>query len=206
MIAPWTHPSTLASARLRRRRRRRSRTDHTHRPGHGAHGAHGAHGVHLRLRIATVEAARRLTTTRTARAIAGADLAPGHRVATAPRRRRPALPNGDGQALYHAAAAGALAGIHAVVGGEVAADHKGFCRGAVAGQRRGFVGHVGAVLAIVDADFAEVAQAGLVGLVERRGPVSALAEACLGVSLVAWLFLLVKVVRLFEGVYESLQG
>lgn len=79
--------------------------------------------------------------------------------------------------MHDAAAAGPLAGVHAVVGGEVAADHEGLCGGAVAGERGGLVRHVGAVLAVVDADFAEVAVAGLVGLVERRGPVAALAEA-----------------------------
>jgi hypothetical protein len=67
VVAPLaTRPSTLASARLRRRR---PWTDVAHGPGHR---------VHLRLRVAALEAARRLTTTRTAGAVAGADLAAGH--------------------------------------------------------------------------------------------------------------------------------
>ena len=69
MIAPRARPPTLASAGLRRRR---SRADHTDRP------RHSAHRVHLSLRVATLEAARRLTTTGTAGAVAGADFAAGH--------------------------------------------------------------------------------------------------------------------------------
>jgi hypothetical protein len=82
--------------------------------------------------------------------------------------------------LDYAAAAWALAGIHAIIRAEVAADHESFGGGAVAGESGGFVGHVCAVFAVVDADFAEVAEAGLVGLVEWRGPVAALAEAWVG--------------------------
>jgi hypothetical protein len=79
--------------------------------------------------------------------------------------------------LYHAAAAGTLAGIHAVVGAEVTTDHESFGGGAITCESGGFVGHVCAVFAVVDADFAEVAEPGLVGLVEWRGPVAALAKA-----------------------------
>lgn len=54
---------------------------------------------------------------------------------------------GHGQALDGAAAAGALAGplagVHAVVDGEVAADHVGFCGGAVLCQGFALVGYVG---------------------------------------------------------------
>jgi hypothetical protein len=82
--------------------------------------------------------------------------------------------------LHHAAAAGALAGIHAIVGAEVTTNHERFGGGAVAGESGGFVGHVCAVFAVVDADFAEVAEPGLVGLVEWRGPVAAFAEAWIG--------------------------
>jgi hypothetical protein len=82
--------------------------------------------------------------------------------------------------LHHTAAAGALAGIHAVVGAEVAADHESFGGGAVARESGGFVGDVCAVFAVVDADFAEVAEPGLIGLVEWRGPVAAFAEAWIG--------------------------
>lgn len=79
-----------------------------------------------------------------------------------------------------------MAGVHAVVCAEVAADHEGFCRGAVAGQGGGFVRHVGAVLAVVDADFAEVTVPGLIRLVEGRGPVAAFAEALLGGRVSLW--------------------
>jgi hypothetical protein len=67
--------------------------------------------------------------------------------------------------LHHATAAGTLARIHAVVGAEVATDHESFGGGTIAGESGGFVGHVCAVFAVVDADFAEVAEPGLIGLV-----------------------------------------
>jgi hypothetical protein len=82
--------------------------------------------------------------------------------------------------LHHATATGALAGIHAIVGAEVATDHESFGGGAVARESGGFVGHVCAVFAVIDADFAEVAEPVLVGLVEWRGPMSAFAEAWIG--------------------------
>jgi hypothetical protein len=65
-VAPLAaRPSTLASTCLWRRR---SRTDHAH--GFG-------HRVHLGLRVTAFEAARRLATTRTTGAVAGADFAAG---------------------------------------------------------------------------------------------------------------------------------
>jgi hypothetical protein len=78
--------------------------------------------------------------------------------------------------LHYATAAGTLAGIHAVVGAEVAADHEGLGGCAVTSKGGRFVWHICAVLAVVDADFAEVAKPGLIGLVERRRPVSAFAK------------------------------
>lgn len=70
-----------------------------------------------------------------------------------------------------------MAGIHAVVGAEVPTDHESLGGSAVAGQSGCFVRDVGAVFAVVDADLAEVAEAGLVWFVERRGPLTTLAEA-----------------------------
>jgi hypothetical protein len=82
--------------------------------------------------------------------------------------------------LHYATAARTLARIHAVVGAEVAADHEGLGGGAVTSKGRRFVWHVCAVLAVVDADFAEVAKPGLIGLVEWRRPVSTFAKTYSG--------------------------
>jgi len=85
--------------------------------------------------------------------------------------------NGHGQALHDAAPggpmAGPLAGIHAVVVREVAADHVGVHGRAFFRQGLGLVGDVGAVFAVVHSDFAVVARAGLGGLVERVRPLTA---------------------------------
>lgn len=78
----------------------------------------------------------------------------------------------------HGTSTGPLAGEHAVVDGEVAADHVGFLGGAVAGEGFAAVGDFGAVFAVVDADFAVVAGAGAEGFVEGFGPLAALADAC----------------------------
>ncbi len=85
--------------------------------------------------------------------------------------------DGDGQALDDAALALLLAGVHAVVDGEVAADHVGARGGRVAGQLVRLAGRLARVLAVVDADGAGVAVAGLIALVGRFRPVSSLAEA-----------------------------
>jgi len=85
----------------------------------------------------------------------------------------------DGQALHDTAAGadgGPLAGEHAVVAGEVAADHEGFHSGAVAGQRFALVRHVRRVLSVVDPDFAVVPVTVAVRLVEGIGPLTACAD------------------------------
>ena len=78
--------------------------------------------------------------------------------------------------MHYATAAGTLARIHAVVGAEVAADHERFGGCAVTSKGGRFVWHICTVLAVVDADFAEVAKPGLVGLIEWRRPMSAFAK------------------------------
>lgn len=113
----------------------------------------------------------------TTRAIRAASIIARPRTAIAPSPRA----NGNGQTLDCTAGrslAWSLAGEHAVVDGEVAADHVGFLGGAVAGECFGGVGHFGRVFAVVDADFAVVTVAVAVGLVERVGPLAALAHAC----------------------------
>ena len=73
-----------------------------------------------------------------------------------------------------------MARIHAVVGAEVAADHKRLGGCAVARKSGRFVRDVCAVFAVVDPDFAEVTKPSLIGLVERRRPVSAFAKTYSG--------------------------
>lgn len=97
---------------------------HTHRPGHCTWQAHVA------IHVAAVKAFWRLAAAAATRAIAGAYLTSGHRTATASRGRS-AFANGYWQALHDASAAWALAGIHAVVGAEVSADHERLCSGAI---------------------------------------------------------------------------
>lgn len=129
--------------------------------------------------VAALETSRRLATAATTRAITSTDFTPGHRTATAASRRS-AFANGYRQALNYATAAGTLARIHAVVGAEVAADHERLGGGAVTSKGGRFVWDICAVLAVVDADFAEMAKPGLIGLVERRRPVSAFAKTYSG--------------------------
>lgn len=141
-----------------------------------AHGPrHSAWQAHLAVRVATLKAPGRLATAATSRAIAGTDFTSGHRAATAASRRS-AFANGHWQALHHATAAGTLTRIHAVIGTEVAADHKRLGGCAIARESGRFVRDICAVFAIVDADFAEVAKPGLIRLVERRRPVAAFAK------------------------------
>ena len=97
----------------------------------------------------------------------------------------PARPNRSRQAL-HRSTRGSLArpltGIHAVIVGEVAADHVGVRGGALTGLAFGTVGHVGGVLAIIDTDFAKPSFAVAVGLVGGFRPVAAGADALWGGS------------------------
>ena len=91
--------------------------------------------------------------------------------------------NGDGQALDRGPGArGASAGrgrrVHAVVDGEVAADHVGTRRGRVLGQLGRLVLNIGVVLAVVDAHHAGEALAGAECLELGLRPVAPLAEAC----------------------------
>ena len=144
-------------------------TNHAHGPRHSAWQAH------LAVRVAALKAPGRLATAATTRTIAGADFTSGHRAATAASRRS-AFANGHWQALHDATAAGTLARIHAVVGAEVAADHKRLGGCAITRESGRFVWDICAVFAIVDADFAEVAKPGLIGLVERRRPMAAFAK------------------------------
>ena len=111
-------------------------------------------------------------TTRTARALLH------HHLSTKTPRISPpsARPNRHGQAL-RPTASWSLAGEHAVVDREVAADHVGFLRGAVAGEGFAGVGHFGAVFAVVDADFAVEALSGADGFVVWVWPLAALADA-----------------------------
>ena len=95
-----------------------------------------------------------------------------------PGRTPPARPNGDGQPLHDAALIRALAGQHAVVDGEVAADHVGLAGGGVLGQlgRRVLVVARG-VLAVVDAGGGAVeAIARCLGFEDGFGPFAAVAE------------------------------
>lgn len=134
----------------------------------------------MALRVAALKAPGRFATAATTRAIAGADFTSSHRAATAASRRS-AFANGHWQTLHHATAAGTLARIHAVVGAEVAADHERFGGCAVTSKGGRLVWDICAVFAVVDANFAEVAKPGLVGLVEWRRPVSAFAKTYSGV-------------------------
>jgi hypothetical protein len=148
--------------------------NHAHGPRHSTWQSHAA------IRVATLKAPGRFATAATTRAIAGADFTPGHRTATAASRRS-AFANGYRQALHYATAARTLARVHAIVGAEVAADHERLGGCAVTSKGGRFVWHICAVLAVVDADFAEVAKPGLIGLVKGRRPVSAFAKTYSGI-------------------------
>lgn len=114
-------------------------------------------------------------TTRTARALLHHYLSTKTACISPPSAR----PNRDRQAL-RPTASGSLTGEHAVVDGEVAADHVRLLGGAVAGEGFAGVGYFGAVFAVVDADFAVEALAGADGFVVRVWPLAALADAWRG--------------------------
>jgi len=141
---------------------------------------HSAWQTHLAFRVATFKAPGRLATAATTRAIASTDFTSGHRAATAASRRS-AFANGYWQALHYATAARTLARIHAVIGAEVAANHESLSSCAVACKGGRFVRDICTVFAVVDAHFAEVAKPGLIGLVQRRRPMSAFAKTYFGV-------------------------
>ena len=69
-----------------------------------------------------------------------------------------------------------LVGIHAVIHGEVAADHVRLAGGSLAGELRGGVLRLGRVLAVVDASGACVASAGSTGVEQGFWPAAALAD------------------------------
>ena len=85
--------------------------------------------------------------------------------------------NGNRKALDDATLPGTLAWVHAVVHGEVAADHVGPRGSSVLGQLVRLVLDVGGVLPVVHSYRAAVAQSGAVGLEEWVRPVTALAKA-----------------------------
>lgn len=133
---------------------------------------HGNGLTHLLLKVA-LDAARAVATAVGALAAAtttGAGIVAGHRV-TVPVVVAPATrPDGDGKSLDVAVGgplARSLAGIHAVIGGKVPADHVGLHGGAFLRQLCGLVRHLGAVLSVVHANLAVVTRAGTVGLVCR---------------------------------------
>jgi len=72
----------------------------------------------------------------------------------------------------------ALARVHPIVDGEVAADHVGASGSGILGQFVGFVLNVCGVFPIVHSHSASVAIASGEGLEERFGPIAALAKAC----------------------------
>lgn len=69
-----------------------------------------------------------------------------------------------------------VSGEHAIVNGEVTADHVGARGSCVLGELVTFVVNIRRVLAVVDADGASIAVAGSVSLEKRVGPVSPLAK------------------------------
>ena len=69
---------------------------------------------------------------------------------------------------------------HAVIRGEVSANHKGLHCRTVSGQIIRFVRNVGTVLSIVDSDFAKVSMTGSPRLVVWIWPVAAMANAYSG--------------------------
>lgn len=88
----------------------------------------------------------------------------------------PPRANGDREALEHPAVV--MAGrVHAIVDGEVAADHVRAHGGVLLGQLLGFADGVGLVFAVVDAHDAGVAIGTRVGFVERVRPAATAAEA-----------------------------
>ena len=87
-------------------------------------------------------------------------------------RNRDALDDAIGRALTWS-----LSRVVSVIGGEVPTDHVCLDSSAIASQLFRCVGHIGAVLAVVDADFAVEAVSVLVGFVVRIRPVTTLANA-----------------------------
>lgn len=85
--------------------------------------------------------------------------------------------NGNRKTLDDATLPGTLARVHAVVHGEVAADHVGSRGSSVLGQLVRLVLHVGRVFPVVHSYRAAVAQSGAVSLEEWIRPVTALTEA-----------------------------
>lgn len=84
--------------------------------------------------------------------------------------------NSNGKALHDACLTGSLAWIHAIVDGEVAANHvsPGGC--SILGQFVRLVLNVSRVLPVVDPDCASIAVTGSICLEERFGPMTALAK------------------------------
>jgi len=72
---------------------------------------------------------------------------------------------------------GSLTGKHTVVDGKVTTDHIRLLGSTIAGEGFGGIRHLCTVFAVVDTDFAEVAVAGMIGFIERFGPLTALADA-----------------------------
>ena len=89
----------------------------------------------------------------------------------------PACSNGNGKPLHYSPLTGPLTGIHAVIHGEVAADHVGASGGSVLRQLIRLVFDICGVLPVVHTNSASVAIASAEGLEERFWPVTALAEA-----------------------------
>lgn len=87
----------------------------------------------------------------------------------------PSRANGNRQTLYHPRLALSLAGKHAVIQGEVAADGVSARCGGLTGERLGVVPAVGCVLSIVDSDCTCPTTAGLGDLERWIGPVPPLA-------------------------------
>jgi hypothetical protein len=124
--------------------------------------------MHLLLE-ATLKAARAIATTTSALRAGRFVRHVGHAAASSPTA------NGYRQALYGTRGcplAGPLTRVHAVVVGEIPADHVGIGGRAFSCLALGTVSDVGRVLAVVDADFAVPALAGAVTFVERFGPMT----------------------------------
>jgi hypothetical protein len=117
---------------------------------------------------------------------------------TAANSHRQTLDNTIGRCL-----ARSLPWVHSVIGREVSTNHERLHGCAVPSQFFRFVGHVGAVLAVVDSNLAEVAISAAVGFVQWIWPLAALANACSAADLsVVCLLQLVCVVLICTWIWE----
>ena len=91
--------------------------------------------------------------------------------------------NGGGQSLHDAIGrnlARSLAGVHAVIGGEVSTNHICFHGDASSSHIFRLIREVGTILSIVDSDFAAVAFAGRKRIVDWLWPLPPTTDACCG--------------------------